>query len=542
MTSRAQTVFSGGTILTMEPENPVAEALAIGPDGRILAVGRESEVKILARTTTRQIDLQGKTLLPGFFDCHMHILPLGLALMQVDLSPSVAKSVDDIVRLLRKRLEEQPDAPCILGNRYDHNRFVPPVHPTRYDLDKVCTDRPVRIEHTSGHAAVVNSHALKLLNITRETPDPIGGTIVRDAQGEPNGVLLETASWQNLDKIIPPPTRSQQIEALKLANRYLIERGITSASDANTLPEEIEVYAQAVRNKALQVRVNGMIAWADVMRSAGDNPPPPHEFHHPDVSGHQFHIGQAKLFSDGAITTRTCRLSQPFQDMPDNYGLFLHPPEELEAYILAAHQKGWQIATHAIGDAAIDLVLRCYAKAQRAHPRPRPGHRIEHCMLLTSDLIARLRRQHIWSIGQPEFLMQLGDAYIAALGAERANALSPYATLEAQGVAQAFSSDCPVVPGAPLDGIRAAMERKTPSGIVLNDQERVSAEVALYAYTASPAYATRTDDDRGTLSAGKWADLVVLSENPMQVPLSEWERLNVVATFIQGEQVYGELA
>jgi len=261
MTSRAQTVFSGGTILTMEPENPVAEALAIGPDGRILAVGRESEVKILARTTTRQIDLQGKTLLPGFFDCHMHILPLGLALMQVDLSPSVAKSVDDIVRLLRKRLEEQPDAPCILGNRYDHNRFVPPVHPTRYDLDKVCTDRPVRIEHTSGHAAVVNSHALKLLNITRETPDPIGGTIVRDAQGEPNGVLLETASWQNLDKIIPPPTRSQQIEALKLANRYLIERGITSASDANTLPEEIEVYAQAVRNKALQVRVNGMIAW-----------------------------------------------------------------------------------------------------------------------------------------------------------------------------------------------------------------------------------------------------------------------------------------
>lgn len=543
MAIRAHLVFYGGPILTMEPENPLAEALVVGSDGRILAVGRETEVKILARSSTILVNLYGRALLPGFFDCHMHILHLGLNLMQVDLSPEHAPSLEAIVLRLQHHLQQNPHLPCILGNRYDHNRLTPPEHPTKNDLDKVATDRPVCIEHTSGHAAVVNSYALQLLGITRDTPDPVGGTILRDAKGEPTGVLLETASWQNLEKIIPPPTRKQQREALKLANNYLVAKGITSASDACTSLDEVEVYALAAADGTLQVRVNSMLAWAEVMRSIGSSKPPsPHEFQQQGVSGHQFHVGQAKLFSDGAITTRTCRLSQPFQNMPNNYGLFLHPPEELEAYITAAHNAGWQIATHAIGDAAIDFVLSCYANAQRAHPRPRPAHRIEHCMLVLPQHIARLRRQHVWAIGQPEFLSQLGDAYIAALGEDRANMLSPYATLEAQGVAQAFSSDCPVVPGNPLDGVRAAVERKTPSGKVLNPSERVSTDVALYAYTAAPAYATRTDDDRGTLSAGKWADMVVLSENPTHVPITEWDRLQVVATIIGGRPVFGELA
>ena len=339
----------------------------------------------------------------------------------------------------------------------------------------------------------------------------------------------------------PEVTQSESIEALGRANGYLLECGITSATDANTLPFDIPAYGLAAARNLLTVRTNLMISWAEVVKQAGASLPKPQDFALTAyaTNGHRLHVGQAKLFSDGAITTRTCWLSEPFNGMPDNYGIPIHEPDELHDLILKAHKAGWQIATHAIGDKAVDTVLACYADAQRVQSRYRPDHRIEHAMLLSPDLIARMRRQNVWSIGQPEFLSGLGDAYIEALGEERAFRLSPYATLDAQDVAQAFSSDCPVVPGAPLDGIRAAIQRKTPKGRILNPLECVSAETALYNYTAAPAYATRTERDRGTLEIGKWADFVLLSADPLETPIDEWEQLSVEATFVGGECLYG---
>jgi predicted amidohydrolase YtcJ len=536
--------LKNGNVLTMG-DAPKAQSVAVGRDGRILAVGMDAEVGNLADAETRVLDLRGRTLIPGFFDCHMHILWLGTNLGHVNLASPPVKDREDIVRLLRERREALPDLQCIQGNRYDQNRLPGGQHLTRQDLDRVSTVLPVRIVHTSGHAAVVNSRALERLGIARETPDPAGGEIVRDASGEPTGVLLETASWENLERIIPETTTAEKIEALGRANRYLLKRGITSATDANTDHDVMDAYAQAVSRDVLQVRTNLMVGWAELMRHVGDaGTPKPDDLqpgHYLGVNWHRLHVGQAKLFSDGAITTRTCWLTQPFEGMPDNFGIPLHPPEELRELILRAHNAGWQIATHAIGDRAIDLVLLAYAEAQRQNTRYRPDHRIEHCMLLDADLIARLRRQHVWSIGQPEFLAQLGDAYVMALGGERASRLSPYATLDAQSVAQAFSSDCPVVPGAPLDGLRAACERKTPGGRILDAAERLPADAALYAYTAAPAYATRTERDRGSVEAGKWADFTLLSADPTTTPMDDWERIQVEATFIGGECLYGDI-
>ena len=543
MSSKATLILNSGNILTMDEANPKAEAVAVGQDGRILAVGSDAEVGNLATANTRVVNLRGRTLIPGFFDCHMHISWLGDNLGHVNLGPSVVKDKEDIVRLLRERREAQPERTCIQGNRYDQNRLPGGTHITRHDLDRVSAELPVMVVHTSGHAAVVNSTALEMLGYTSETEDPVGGEIVRDERGEPTGVLLETASWNNLDRILPELSREEAVEALGRASRYLLERGITSATDANTEPEEIETYGQAVARNVLQVRTNLMVNWAAIVKQAGEFTPPYPDELQPQtygINGHRLNVGQAKLFSDGAITTRTCYLTEPFLGLPENnYGLPLHPPDELRDLIIKAHSVGWQIATHAIGDRAITLVLDCYAEAQRHFSRHRPGHRIEHCMLLDEDLIARLRRQHVWSIGQPEFLSTLGDAYVTALGEERANRLSPYATLEARGIAQAFSSDNPVVPGAPLDGLRAAMERKTPNGRVLNAAERVSADVALYAYTVAPAYASRVERDRGTIEAGKWADFTLLSADPLTTPVDEWERVAVEATIIGGDCLYG---
>ena len=543
--ANAVTILYNGNVLAMTGAEAASQAVAIGQDGRIVAVGSNDEVRHLAKAGTRQIDLRGRTLLPGFFDCHLHIQWLGINLGHVNLASPPVKDKQDIIRLLRERLDAQPDLTCVQGNRYDQNKLSPPEHLTRHDLDLVSIEVPVRIVHTSGHAAVVNTRALQMLGITNDTPDPVGGEIVRDAQGEANGVLLETASWNDLDRILPHVSPDEQVAALGRANRYLLERGITSATDANLATNDIAVFARAAADKVLQVRANGMVGWAEVMKNVGEGAIPKPDDLQPEWQGlswHQFHVGQAKLFSDGAITTRTCWLTEPFVGMagqPNDCGIPLHPPEELREYILKAHLAGWQIATHAIGDRAVDLVLSAYADAQRENTRFRPGHRIEHCMLLNSELIARLRRQNVWSIGQPEFLSQLGDAYVMALGEERANRLSPYATLDQQNVAQAFSSDCPVVPGAPLDGLRAAIERKTPSGHILDAGECLAPDIALYNYTAAPAFATHTDRDRGSLEPGKWADFVLLSADPTLTPVDEWEKVKVVATFVGGECLYG---
>ena len=537
---KSAVVLTNAHIHTMDASLPVAEAMAIAQDGRILAVGSRDDVLAVGGRSGNTIDLGGRTVVPGFFDCHMHIMWLGSNLRHVDLSSPPVGSVDDIVSLLSQRLTDAPDLLCVQGNRYDQNKLKERNHPNLADLDKVSRDIPVRIVHTSGHAAVVNSAALKRLGIDRDTPDPMGGEIVRDAAGNPTGLLLETASWNNLDRILPEPTRDESLDALSRANRYMLERGITSASDANTPFNDIGLYREAVLKNLLLVRTNLMVGWAELAAQSGGSPPGPNDVQPEDVSWHRLHVGQAKLFSDGAITTRTCWLTEPFENMPRNYGIPLHPPEELQELILSAHNAGWQIATHAIGDRAVDLVLNCYAEAQRQKTRHKPNHRIEHCMLLNSDLIARLRRQNVWSIGQPEFLAGLGDAYIAALGMGRACRLSPYASLEEHGVAQAFSSDCPVVPGSPLAGIRAAVQRRSPQGVVLNDAERLRVDAALYAYTAAPAFATRTDRDRGTLSIGKFADFAVLSADPLAA-LPGLEDVRVEATFIGGKCLYGAI-
>ncbi|MCS6830898.1 MAG: amidohydrolase family protein, partial [bacterium] len=352
-------------------------------------------------------------------------------------------------------------------------------------------------------------------------------------QGEPTGVLLESAV-DLVTRHQPPLSHAQRVKAVHLAAQAMAEKGITAAADASTgwgdLQGEIAAYTQAV-NEGAPLRITLMIL-VDALQGDG-------AWMHPQdvrTGCDGVRVGIAKVFSDGALTTRTAALKEPFVDTGTT-GMLLHSEAELREYVVGAHCAGWQIAAHAIGDRAIETMLNLYAEAQYVHPRADARHRIEHCMLLDDALIARLREMGVVAVLQPEFVARLGDAYRYGLGEQRAHRLNRTASLLRARVPVAFSSDCPVVPGAPLDGIRAAMERKTPLGVVLGENERVDALTAVRLYTRGSAYAVHDERHTGSLTAGKRADFVMLSRDPASV--EGWEEMHVVATVFGGRAVAG---
>jgi predicted amidohydrolase YtcJ len=525
-------LFYNGNVRTMDPAKPVASTVEIR-GGRIAAVLRAGAE---LPSGIRAIDLGRRTVVPGFNDCHMHILPYGLDLAQADLSPAGGVSdVPSLIAALRAWSVENPSNEWVRGSRYDQNIFPGAVHPTRADLDAAFPDRPVWLTQTSKHAGAANSVALELAGITRETPDPDGGDIVRDSHGQPTGVLLESAMGL-VSRHAPRPDQSGMVNAIRIACNALARVGITSASDLNTgwidMESEIAAYRAAAEEGA-PVRMT--LCPHAVEFGSPDQIPNRSEFEREMSSqGNGVRLGPIKLFSDGALTVRTAALREPYVDGTGS-GMLLHEPDVLREYILAAHWRGWQIATHAIGDRAIELVLDCYAEAQRELPRPNCRHRIEHAMLVDEGLIRRFVDQEVIPVVQPEFVARLGDAYILGLGRERADRLNPNATMQRAGLPIPFSSDCPIVPGAPLDGIRAACRRTTRKGTILGADERISPEEGLRNYTYWAAYSTFDETETGTIAPGKRADLCILGEDLTEETL---DTVQVAATIAGGHVVF----
>ena len=507
-----------------------ADAVAVRA-GRILAVGAESDLRGLTGPQTQTVPLGGRALVPGFHDAHCHVLGFGLTLAAVTLTG--VPTLPALVRLLQARAEEQKAGPetWIRGRGYNQNNMDEKRHPTRTDLDAVGGGQPyVLITHASGHAVSVNSRVLERMGVTPHTPDPPGGTIVRDELGEATGVLLETAANLAYDAA-PEPAAAEKVAALGCASAAMNAMGITSAVDA-TLGlaardsfREIDVYHQAAASGALTVRCSLMMLLSQL--AALDSPPSPQDV---TTETDWVRIGPAKVFTDGALTTRTAFLRSPFVGT-DDLGTAVWPAEELNAMVSKAHAAGWQIAAHAIGDGAIDLCLDAYGKALAKLPRADSRHRIEHAMLLWPDQIGRLARLGLLPVYQPEFLMRFGDAYTQVLGDSRAERLMPYAETAAAGLPLVFSSDIPVIPGAPLDGIQSAAERRTPSGQILGPRQGVSQIDALRAYTEGAAYSIFLEQDRGRITLGHRADFAVLDGWP--------DSPTVQATIIGGQTVYG---
>ncbi len=527
MTHIPDTIYTQASLpLASGPANAVAVI-----NGRILAAGLEADLLPSAGPNTHIQPLSGRTLVPGFHDAHCHVLGFGLTLAAVTLTG--VPNITELVQRLQARAGQQNagrDA-WVRGRGYNQNSMAEGRHPTRQDLDAVGGGLPfVLITHASGHAVSVNSRVLELMRVTRETPDPPGGTIVRDAGGEATGVLLETAANLAYDAA-PEPSLANKVAALRRASQTMNALGITSAVDA-TLGlaardsfQEIPVYHEAAASGALTVRCSLMMLLSQL--AAMDHLPTPRDVT-PETDW--VRIGPAKVFTDGALTTRTALLRSAFVGST-SLGTAVWTAEELGAMVQKAHCAGWQIAAHAIGDAAIDLCLDAYGKALAKHPRAEARHRIEHAMLLWPDQIGRLARLGILPVYQPEFLMRFGDAYVSAIGDARAHRLMPYAETQAAGLPLVFSSDIPVIPGSPLDGIQSAIDRRTPSGTVLGPRQTISALDALRAYTEGAAYSVFLENDRGQIASGHRADFAVLDGWP--------DAPSVQATIVGGNLVYG---
>lgn len=531
-------ILTRARVHTLDSDFTTAEAVAV-ENGRIVAVGANDDVLNLRGSETRVIDLNGAALLPGFNDAHCHILHFGMALGMVPLEFPAVKSIADVVQCLRERAAATAATAVtwLRGRGYDQHRLVERRHPDRNDLDGLPGDPYVLLTHASGHAVTVNSRVLQAARITQNTPDPPGGTIVRDADGRPTGVLLENA-MSLASALAPTPTHSEKAAALRRAADDLNQMGITSASDASTSLDDITAYREAA-DGGVTLRCTLMLlieqlfdgnrfrSRREIMEEANDE---------------WVRIGPAKIFSDGALTTRTALLRSPYLDTTGQRGTAIWQTEKLNSLAAAAHTAGWQIAAHAIGDAAIDLCLEAFERAQVHAPRPDTRHRIEHAALLHGDQISRMARLGILPVFQPEFIARFGDAYLPAIGEGRAVRIKPYRDVLAAGLPLIFSSDLPVVSSDPLAGAAAAVQRRTAQGVLLGTEQAVDVRHALRAYTAGGAYSIFAEKDRGAISPGLRADFVVLDNDPLMMPVEEWaDSLHVRATIVGGQIVYGTL-
>lgn len=516
-------LFFGGVILTQEPAQPRAEALAVR-DGRIVGVGSRAEIESLAGGGARRIDLGGRTLLPGFNDAHVHVWKLGhLLTTMLDLrSVESLRALEETLRAYDATLGENA---WLLGRGYNEAQMTEGRQPTRWDLDRAVPHRPVALRRTCGHMMVVNSRALELAGVTSSTREPPGGRIDRDPGGEPTGLLKESAMGL-LKRVIPPPSVEEYEAMIAATHRHQVARGITSATEAGAEPDLLLAYRELERRRALAVRMNVM-----AMRLGdGDTEPLPL----PERFLSDFlRVDSVKLFADGGLSGATAALRAPYRDTNDR-GVVRLEEEDLFELAREAGAKGLRVATHAIGDRAIDTVLTVYEKLpQLARPR------LEHFGLPDGESLRRAVRRGAIAVPQTVFLHSLGANFRRYLTGDYLRRVYPIRSMLDAGVVVALSSDAPVVPDDnPLLGIQAAVTRQDRQGESIAPEEAIGIEEALYAYTMGGAIASGDQNNRGSLAPGKWADVVVLDQNPFDVAPGRLSTIAVDMTFIGGGLVF----
>ncbi|WP_458389476.1 amidohydrolase [Sphingomonas sp. F9_3S_D5_B_2] len=500
--------------------------LLIGDDGKILRVLKAGEA---LPSATNVIDAHGTTVLPGLIDAHGHVTDLGTSMMTVQLTGTT--SIADLQQRLRSYADEHKDAAWIIGFGWNQELWPDKRFPTAADLDAIVPDRPVVLERVDGHAIVANSAAIKAAGVTAATADPVGGKIERSADGSPAGLFVDNAT-EIVRKAIPPRTAAQSDEALAKAQEQLLSVGVTSVGSMSTSVDDWNAFRRAGEAGRLKVRLISYLSGTESMTAV----PQPTGWLYGD---HLRAVG-IKLFADGALGSRGAWLKQPYADKLDTRGLRFHTDAELLALADNAASHGFQVATHAIGDAANAQIITVYEHLSRRYGTNRRW-RIEHFQIVDPADIPRIVPAGIIASMQPTH--QTSDRLMAEkrLGPARLNGAYAWQTVLKSGAKLAFGSDFPVESPNPFPGLSAGISRQDvhgqPPGGWL-PSERLTLGQALHAFTRGGAYAGFAEDRIGSLEPGKWADFILVDRDPTKVAPQQLAGTEVLQTWIAGQKVW----
>ena len=512
-TEAADVVLYNANVLTMNRRKPRAELVA-AKDGKIVRVGTNNDCDLF-KGRSKLINCEGKTVIPGFNDAHIHILAYVSNLLSIDCSPSSVSSLSDIQKKIRQQAERTPRGTWIRGTGYNEFYLAEHRHPNRHDLDRAAPYHPLRLIQRSLHACVLNSPGLSLAGISIETPDPPGGLIDRElGTGEPTGLLFGMNSYLN-ERVIPPLSEKELRQGIKLVNQSLLSSGVTSVQDATVRNgfDQWQTFLRLKERGELAPRISMMFGLHAL----------------DDLTERGFYYG----YGDNGLSLGAVKFA-----LDETSGRLNPSQGELNEGVFQAHRAGFQVAVHAVEENTVEAAAAALEHCLRLNPRADHRHRLEHCSVCPPPLLRRLKAIKAVVVTQPAFIYYSGERYLNDVADTQLPWLYRARSFLKSGLKPAASSDCPVAPCNPLVGVYAAVTRRAESGQALSPKEAISPEEALRMYTLGGAYASFEEQLKGSIEVGKLADLVVLNADPTAVSPEELKEIRVEKTIIGGEVVW----
>jgi predicted amidohydrolase YtcJ len=518
-------VVINGNVLTQDDTQPNAEAFAI-KNGRFVAVGSTADVRNLATANTEIVDAAGATVVPGFIDAHSH--PSGAGLNELRNVNTNLGSIARIQTALRERAANTPPGEWIIGFMYDDTKQEEGRPLNRADLDAVSTDHPIVVGHRGGHTGVYNSKAFEVSGINRETDDPFGGHFYRDENGDFTGKVAERA--RGYFDVPSGSTPQERAEGIGVICRKMNEAGLTSVHQTGTSRSDYVAYqdARAAGDLSLRMYLFARGATFPALHSAGIRT---------GYGDEWLRIGAVKYAADGSASERTMAMSTPYAGRPDDYGILTMTQDEIHQVVQEAHRGGWQVGIHANGDVTIDMVLNAYERAQREYPRPDARHRIEHCSLVNPDLLRRIADGGFIPAPFYTYVHYHGEKWIE-YGEEKMEWMFAHKSFLDYGIPVAPASDHSPGPYEPLMAIQSMVTRKDFAGRVWGPSQRITIDQALKICTVNGAYASFEENEKGSITAGKLGDFVILAESPYDVDPDRIKEIQIVRTVVGGRTVY----
>jgi predicted amidohydrolase YtcJ len=531
----ATLIVTNAAVYTVDKQHPKGEAVAVIGD-RFVAVGSRADIDLWRGPQTKVIDAGGKLLLPGFNDAHVHFIQGGAQLVQVDLVD--AATPEEFAKRIVAQVKKTPKGEWILGGRWDETKWPKPELPTKDLVDPVTGDIPLFVERYDGHEALANSVAMKLAGVDAKTPDVPGGVIMRDASGDPTGVFKD-AAMVLIYKAIPPMTQEQRLRVARGALKHAASLGVTSVQHMNPEFADVAAYSELAEKGELTTRIYAVpmeTDWRDqakvgIRRAWGSS---------------YLRLGAVKGYADGSLGSRTAYMFEPFTDDLGNRGLLsdeMHPPSAMRDRLMQADAAGLQLRVHAIGDRGISMILDIFGDIEKEHGYHDQRFAIEHAQHTAQKDFERFAKLHVIASMQPYHAIDDGRWAEGRLGHERARYSYAWRSFLDHGVTLAFGTDWPVAPLDPMLGLyaaatRATLDGKNPGGWI--PEEKITIPEAIEAYTMGAAFAEFQDSEKGSISPGKLADMVIVNDNIFELKPEAIRNVKVKTTIVGGKVVYGE--